>query len=244
MSAGKRGPRVSGKGRKALVGPLMSLRHETVRARPRASAMSARAADRPDVTAPAREDLNAAVGKAIAELREQRDLTASELAKRARVSAAMISRIEKGQVSPSLNMLRQLSAAMGVPMGVFFREAGSAVADVTHVRKGAGLKAIRQLGEHAHEFVVLGFHRRPDIQFESHLITVKRNRKAAPPTYAGQGCVAIYVLEGRAIYRHGDRLFRIAAGDSLSFDAEQRYGVQEVLTPRIRFLSVQAERRK
>ena len=206
------------------------------------SSMSQREPRRPD--AGTRDDLNAAVGKTIAEMRESNGLTASELAKRARVSAAMISRIEKGQVSPSLNMLRQLSEAMCVPIGAFFREAGSAVTDVTHVRKGAGLKAVRQLGDHAHEFTVLGFHRRSDLQFESHLISVSRNRKAAAPTYAGQGCVAIYVLEGEAIYRYGDRLFRIGTGDSLSFDAEQRYGVQEVLSPRIRFLSVQAERRK
>lgn len=191
----------------------------------------------------ARDTLNSAIGKTVFRLRRQQDLTATALAKRARVSAAMISRIEKGSVLPSLGVLQQLAVAMNLPMGVFFQETGSTVTDVAHVRRGAGLKAVRQLGAHRHEFVVLGFHRRPDLQFESHMITVRRH-KAAPPTYVGNGCVAIYVLEGKAIYRHGDSTFRIAAGDSLSFDAEQCYGIQEVLTPRITFLSVQAERRK
>lgn len=202
------------------------------------------ARDLPKAKQARRDKLNSAIGKAVLDLRRQKDLTASELAKRAKMSAAMISRIEKGQVLPSLSALQQLAAAMNVPMSLFLQETGSTVTDVTHVRKGAGLKSVRQLGEHAHEFVVLGFHRRPDLQFESHLITVKRHRKAAPPTYVGNGCVAIYVLEGSAIYRHGDRVFQIGAGDSLSFDAEQCYGIQEVLTPRMRFLSVQAERRK
>ncbi|HWK96852.1 MAG TPA: helix-turn-helix domain-containing protein [Pseudolabrys sp.] len=192
----------------------------------------------------AREQLNSAVGKAIFSLRRQQGLTASDLAKRAGVSAAMISRIEKGKVLPSLGVVQSLAMAMNVPMSVFFQDTGSTVTDVTHVRKGAGLKSVRQLGAHAHEYVVLGFHRRADLQFESHLITVKRHRKATPPTYVGSGCVTIYVLEGKAIYRHGERRFQISAGDSLSFDAEQCYGIQEVLTPRVRFLSVQAERRK
>lgn len=192
----------------------------------------------------ARDTLNSAIGKTVFNLRRQQDMTATALAKRARISAAMISRIEKGHVLPSLGVLQQLAVAMSVPMSVFFQETGATVTDVAHVRRGAGLKAVRQLGSHTHEFVVLGFHRRPDLQFESHLITVKRHRKAAPPTYVGNGCVAIYVLEGKAVYRHGESTFRIGAGDSLSFDAEQCYGIQEVLTPRITFLSVQAERRK
>lgn len=244
MTAGDREASQAGKGRKTAK-KVAALRHETIRdRRRRPSATVARTPESGEPKAPERRDVNAAIGRAIAELRELKDMTASELAKRAGVSPAMVSRIEKGQVSPSLTMLAQLSSAMGVPMSAFFREAGSAVTDITHVKRGAGLKAVRQLGDHAHEYVVLGFHRRPDLQFESHLITVKRNRRAAPPTYAGQGCVAIYVLEGKAIYRYGDRLIRIGPGDSLSLDAEQRYGVQEVLTPRLRFLSVQAERRR
>lgn len=192
----------------------------------------------------ARDQLNSAIGRAIFALRRQQAVTASELAKRAGVSAAMISRIEKGQVLPSLGVVQSLALALNVPMSAFFQDTNSTVTDVTHVRKGAGLKSVRRLGAHTHEYVVLGFHRRADLQFESHLITVKRHRKAAPPTYVGNGCVAIYVLEGKAIYRHGDRQFQLSAGDSLSFDAEQCYGIQEVLTPRVRFLSVQAERRK
>lgn len=201
-------------------------------------------ADLPKARKARRDKLNMAIGKAIFELRRQQNLTASELAKRAQVSAAMISRIERGQVLPSLGVLQQVAVAMDLPMNAFFQGTGPSITDVTYVRRGAGLKAVRRSGEHTHEFVVLGFHRRPDLQFESHLITVKRHRKAAPPTYVGKGCVAIYVLEGAAIYRHGDRTFRIGVGDSLSFDAEQCYGIQEVLTPSMRFLSVQVERRR
>jgi transcriptional regulator with XRE-family HTH domain len=191
----------------------------------------------------AASSVSAAVGRAIRELRELAGLNARDLARGAGVSAAMISRIESGQVSPSLNTLERIAGMLDVPMASLFGQAGTNFSDITHVRNGEGLKARRILGEHVHEYVVLGFHRRFDLQFECHLVTVKRSAKSSPPTYTGHGCVAIYVLEGEAIYRYGDQRIRIAQGDSLCLDAEMRYGVHEVITPQVKFLAVQAERR-
>lgn len=208
-------------------------------------------ADRPegegDEALPAWEgpatSVNAAVGRTIRELRELKGMIARDLAQRAGVSAAMVSRIETGQVSPSLSVLETIAGALEVPIGSLFRDTGSAVADFTLVRKGEGLRSRRILGQHEHEFVMLGFHRRRDLQFESVIVTIDRNERAAPPTYTGHGCVFVYVLEGEAIYRYGRQEMHLAAGDSVCLDAEIRYGIQKVLTPRLRFLSVQAERR-
>jgi transcriptional regulator with XRE-family HTH domain len=189
------------------------------------------------------QTISSAVGRAIRDLRDHGTMTARDLAQRSGVSAAMISRIESGQVSPSLSTLEQLAAALGVPVVSLFRETGSSVSDFTVVRKGEGLKSTRLTGRHAHAFTVLGFHRRLDLQFESVLVTVERNEHAQPPTYTGHGCVFIYVLEGTAIYRYGQQEMLLTEGDSISLDAELRYGIQKVLSPRLRFLSVQAERR-
>jgi transcriptional regulator with XRE-family HTH domain len=194
-------------------------------------------------TAPPVPAITVAVGRAIRDLRDHAAMTARDLAARSGVSAAMISRIESGQVSPSLATLEQLAAALSAPVVSLFREMDSAVCDFTCVRQGAGLKSTRIMGAHAHEFAALGFHRRLDLQFESVLVTVERNAAARPPSYTGHGCVFVYMLEGSAIYRCGETEMRLDAGDSVSLDAELRYGIQEVLSPRIRFLSVQAERR-
>lgn len=188
-------------------------------------------------------DINMAVGRTIRELRDLKRMTARDLGLRAGVSPAMISRVESGQVSPSLSVLEMLAAALEVPMVSLFRDTGSAVADFTHVKKGQGLKSTRLMGQHIHDFVMLGFHRRRDLQFESLLVTIERNENTSPPTYTGHGCVFVYVLEGEAIYRYGQQELQLGEGDSLCLDAELRYGIQEVLSPRLRFLSVQAERR-
>lgn len=187
--------------------------------------------------------VTALVGRTIRELRELKGMIARDLAQRAGISAAMVSRIETGQVSPSLSVLETIAAALEVPLGSLFRDTGAAVADFTLVRGGEGLRSRRILGQHEHEFVMLGFHRRRDLQFESVIVTIERNEHAAPPTYTGHGCVFVYILEGEAIYRYGQQEMRLAAGDSVCLDAEIRYGIQKVLTPRLRFLSVQAERR-
>lgn len=187
--------------------------------------------------------IGAAVGDAIRALRKMRGMTARDLAARAGVSAGMVSRIENGQVSPSLGVLDGLASALEAPVASLFSNAGAAIADFTHVRKGQGLRSRRMMGSHAHAFVVLGFHRRIDLQFEALLVEIERNGATSPPSYTGSGCVFIYVLEGETIYRYGREEFRLAAGDSVCLDAEIRYGIHKVLTPRLRFLSVQAERR-
>ncbi|MCU0883643.1 MAG: XRE family transcriptional regulator [Beijerinckiaceae bacterium] len=188
-------------------------------------------------------NVNAAVGRVIRELRDLKRITARDLAARAGVSSAMISRIESGQVSPSLSMLEMLAAALETPIAALFRDTGSAVSDFTHVRQGEGLKSRRMMGDHVHDFAALGFHRRHDMQFEAVMVTLERHDEVAPPTYTGHGCVFIYVLEGEALYRYGRQEVHLKEGDSICLDAELRYGVQKVLTRRLRFLSVQAERR-
>jgi transcriptional regulator with XRE-family HTH domain len=188
-------------------------------------------------------NINTAVGRTIREFRELRKITARDLATRAGISAGMISRVESGQVSPSLSVLEMLAIALEVPVAGFFRDTGSAVSDFTHVKKGQGLFSTRIMGQHTHEFAALGFHRRNDLQFEAVLVTLERNADSSPPTYTGHGCVFVYILEGQARYRYGRKDILLGEGDSICLDAELRYGIQEVMTPRLRFLSVQAERR-
>ena len=65
--------------------------------------------------------ISSAVGRAIRELRDQRRMTARDLSSQSGVSAAMISRIESGQVSPSLQTLEALAGSFAVPVVSLFR---------------------------------------------------------------------------------------------------------------------------
>lgn len=62
------------------------------------------------------------VGKRIRHFRKSQGFTAEELAKKAGVSQSMISQIERGQVSPSLDTLWKMSHCLKVPIFSFFEE--------------------------------------------------------------------------------------------------------------------------
>lgn len=176
------------------------------------------------------------------DLREGSDLTARQLAAESGVSAAMISRIENGQVSPSISTLSALSKTLGVPLVSLFRETGTDHADFTHVKEGEGLLSTRVIDDHSHDFVNLAFHTRRDLQFEARKVTLLR-QPASPPRYIGHGVVFIYALEGEAIYRYGQKDMTLKAGESLSLDAELSHGFIKIVTAEFVFLTVQAERR-
>ncbi len=183
-----------------------------------------------------------AIGSAVRDLRENQGLTARQLAADSNVSAAMISRIENGQASPSISTLNALSKALNVPMVSLFRETSSSHVDFTHVKEGEGLRSTRLVDSHSHEFINLAFHTRRDLQFEARRVTLVR-QSARPPNYVGHGVVFVYALEGEAVYSYGQRDITLKPGDSLSLDAELRHGFKEVITEEFTFLTVQAERR-
>jgi len=184
-----------------------------------------------------------AIGAALRDLREKSSLSARQLAKQSGVSAAMISRIENAQASPSISTLHALSQALDVPMVSLFRDTASKQADFTLVRNGNGLSSTRIVGKHSHDFVNLAFHRRNDLQLEVHLVTLAR-QTVQPPVYVGNGVVFIYALKGEAVYEYGQKEITLRPRDSLSLDAELRHGFRELLTPEFEFLSVQAESRR
>ena len=60
------------------------------------------------------------IGQRIRQLRESRGMTQSQLQARSRVSRSYLSRIESGQMTPSLGTLEKISEALGVGLSRFF----------------------------------------------------------------------------------------------------------------------------
>ena len=185
--------------------------------------------------------IDRAIGSSLKELRRQRGHSARSLAELSGVSAAMVSRIENGLVSPSIGTLAALAEALEVPIVSLFREARTDHTDFTLVRHGEGLKSTRISDGHRHEYINLAMHSRKDLRFQVRQVTLLREG-GQPPTYVGHGVVFIQVTSGEAIYRYGQQRFTLRAGDSISVDAELNHGFVDVLTPQFTFLTVQAER--
>jgi transcriptional regulator with XRE-family HTH domain len=185
--------------------------------------------------------IDQAIGASLKELRQQRSHSARWLADQSGISAAMVSRIENGLVSPSIATLAALAEALEVPIVSLFRAAKTEHTDYTLVRKGEGLRSTRIADEHKHEYINLATHSRKDLHFFARRVTLLRD-DGKPPTYVGHGVVFIQVLEGEATYLYGHTRHVLRAGDSISVDAELNHGFVDVITPKFEFLSVQAER--
>ena len=184
-----------------------------------------------------------AIGSALRDIRETRSLSARQLADQSGVSAAMISRIENGQVSPSISTMTSLSNALDVPLVSLFRDIAAEKTDFTHVPKGGGVVSTRLMGEHEHHYINLAAHRRRDLNFEAHKVTLKP-QECEVPRYIGHGVVFIHVLTGSGVYLYGKQKLALNEGDSLSIDAELMHGFVKITTPELTFLSVQSEARR
>lgn len=185
--------------------------------------------------------IEASIGASLKDLRVQQGHSARWVAARAGISAAMVSRIENGLVSPSISTLEALASALAVPIVSLFREARTEHTDFTLVRAGEGLKSTRITDEHRHEYVNLSMHARRDLRFQARHVTLLKDG-GQPPSYIGHGVVFVHVLKGEAIYRYGQQNFTLRPGDSVSVDSELNHGFVDVLTESFEFLTVQAER--
>jgi len=187
--------------------------------------------------------IDMAIGASLKELRESRSLNAKQLAENANVSAAMISRIESGQVSPSISTLNALSEALDVPVVSFFKETTSSDhVDFTHVKSGQGITSTRIVDDHSHDYINLASHIRRDIGFEAHIVSMEK-QDANAPTYISHGVVFMHVKEGVAKFKYGSREIILKEGDSLTLDAELNHGITELLTDKFTFLTIKAEKR-
>ena len=185
--------------------------------------------------------IDKAIGASLKQLRQQRSQSARWIADQSGISAAMVSRIENGLVSPSIGTLAALAEALEVPIVSLFRAARTDHTDYTLVRKGQGLRSTRISEEHKHEYINLAKHYRKDLHFIARRVTLLRD-DGKPPTYVGHGVVFIQVLQGEAVYQYGWTRHILRSGDSISVDAELNHGIAEVLSAKFEFLSVQAER--
>ena len=186
--------------------------------------------------------LDIAIGASLRDMRESRNFNAKELAEAAGVSAAMISRIENGQVSPSISTLNALSDALDVPVVSFFRETATDHVDYTHVKNGQGIQSTRIIDKHSHDYINLASHMRRDFSFEAHFVTMEK-QEAAAPTYIGHGVVFMHIKEGEAKFSYGQKTIHLKEGDSLTLDSELSHGVAEVLTDKFTFLTIKGEKR-
>jgi transcriptional regulator with XRE-family HTH domain len=188
----------------------------------------------PRVATPA--PIAAAIGVQIRQLRRRQDVTAAELANRAGLSAGMLSKIENGAVSASLESLESLARALNVPLTSFFATYEQR-SDCSYVQSGKGVTIQRRGTKAGHQYQLLGHSLAGDLVVEPYLITLS-NEAEPYPVFQHAGVEFIYMLTGAVLYRHADKTYPLRPGDALMFDSSAPHGPEELTKLPMTYLSI------
>lgn len=90
--------------------------------------------------------MNSKLGRTIRILRQAKDLKVNDLAKAAKVSPSLISLIESGERQPSIDILRRIADALGVPSEAILVMAFNSM-QTRNERAGRIAKKVEQLIE-------------------------------------------------------------------------------------------------
>jgi transcriptional regulator with XRE-family HTH domain len=179
----------------------------------------------------------AQVGVTVRRLRAAQGLTLAELASSADISQAMLSRLERGSVSPSLETLAQLAGALNTSCAALLRDPEQVASDAQLVKRGEGLEVVRRGTRRGHTYHLLASDRGPRKTFEPFLVTLT-DKSELFPEFEHAGTEMLHILEGSLRYRHGSDTFLLKPGDTLTFRGEVPHGPERLLKTPIRMLSI------
>lgn len=171
------------------------------------------------------------VGGRLLMLRQERGLSLRGLARDCGLSVNAISRIERGETSPTVTSLQRLAKALDVPITEFFKASPerSTILVREHQRlrtRGEGV-VIESLGTGLHAQRLGPF-----------LMTLMPGACGADEPISHGGEEFVYCLEGEVDYQVQGELQRLKAGDSLLFHASQEHLCKNTSLEKTRLLLV------
>ncbi|WP_354328248.1 helix-turn-helix domain-containing protein [Variovorax atrisoli] len=178
----------------------------------------------------------ARIGAQVKALRMAAGLSAGQLAAGSEISASMLSRIERGLVSPSVETLERLAQGLHVPVSRFFGDQARRT-DFCHVRAGQGLVVDRIGAVEGYRYELLGHSLSGNLFVEPYLVTLLP--EAGPyVTFQHPGLKFLHLLSGAVTYRYGAKSVEVGAGDTLLFDATALHGIEAIHSGPVSYLSV------
>jgi len=157
--------------------------------------------------------IEASVGESIRNLRNQKGWSLRKLSGVCGLSANAISRIERGENSPTISSLHCLSTALDVPITYFFHGESDCC---VFTKKGQGLRI--QNADVELESLGSGI---PQQQIEPFRMSIDPGMKTRGGMITHPGQEFIYCIEGELNYQVKDNQYHLQAGDSLFLDASQ-----------------------
>jgi len=183
------------------------------------------------------DSLDRHLGQRAREFRQRNRLTIADVAHLAGLSPGMLSKIENGQATASLDSLVRIANALGLPIGALFKNYDAPGGSARLVKAGEGMEVVRRGTAKGHTYRLLAYDQGPRKRFEPFLISMD-DASEVFPTFEHAGVEFIHMLNGRLEYRHGNATYLLEPGDSLTFEGQVPHGPERILEVPIRFLTV------
>lgn len=195
---------------------------------------SAKAGPAPDT---ANVPLEKRIGEVVKQLRSEANLTLADLSAGARISSAMLSRIENGVATASLDALERLCIALGINLSDLFRRTDHKEGTAQLVKRSEQMEVVRVGTKYGYTYKLLSYDKGPKKLFDPFFIEMDKKSQSYP-RFAHPGTEFIYMLQGRVEYRFGDLTYLLEPGDAFTFSGDVVHGPERLLDEQAKFISI------
>ncbi len=171
------------------------------------------------------------IGKRIKAKRKEAKLSLQELAEQTGLTASFLSKVERGESSPSIESLRKIGRALGVPIFYFLTETNG---KSPVVRRDQRLKMKRSNSNLIFELLT------PDLNRQMEAIMFEQepgggNYAQLPNHYTEE---FIYVLQGQLEVKLDGEIYHLGPGDTIYFEGPMLRSLCAVGDQTLRVLAV------
>jgi transcriptional regulator with XRE-family HTH domain len=159
------------------------------------------------------------LGARVRALREAMDLSLRDLAERCGVSAPMLSQVERGETSPTLQVATRIAAGLELRLSQLLRldEDGA----VTVVRKAQRRKGPSRVKGHGYEILSPPLPgQRAELSRHTLAPGATTGGPGDPPVHEPGSRETALVESGKVVLACDGRRFELSAGDCVTFDAD------------------------
>ncbi len=153
-------------------------------------------------------------GEKIREIRERRQLTMKEVARRAGLSESLISQIERNKVAPAIDTLLAVVEVLDIDLEYLFRDF-KRDRQVNLVRKAERQKVVLRKMTYEQLSRTIGSDEEHGI--EAYFLEIKPGGESSSSEYGHPGKELGVVISGSAEFTIGTKTYPLEEGDSLSF---------------------------
>jgi transcriptional regulator with XRE-family HTH domain len=184
-----------------------------------------------------------AIGGKLRRLRLRKSMGLVQLGKHTGLSPALLSKLERGVIHPTLPTLLRIAMVFNVGLEYFFNPEPKPVLAIVREKDRLRLPESPELAKPAFHFESLDFPV-PNRPWNSYVADFAGLHPVEMHTHAHPGVELLYVLSGRLELRVGDDVHELLEGDSIYFDSSVPHGYRRLGARRTSALVVTADQRE